>query len=61
MERVGVGACRRIGVGNATLKKLGVPRRQYPKKSRYADKRRSANIFPYAGAGTLIGAEERLR
>ncbi len=42
MERVGVGARRRIGVGYATLKSWEVPCRQYPKLNRYVtDEQRS--------------------
>jgi hypothetical protein len=50
MERVGVGACRRIGVGDATLKKLGGA--SPPVLEKNADKGRRANIFPYADTPT---------
>jgi hypothetical protein len=52
MERVGVGACRRIGVGDATLKKLGGASPPVPEKNRYAEKRRRANSSPYADTPT---------
>ena len=63
MERVGVGACRRIGVGDATLKKLGGASPPVPEKNRYADKRRRANSSPlrryaHTPIRSFIGGED---